>query len=138
MLSEKHRTPSLKSFLKGKILVLGRGRKRERVGERDAINNSRHDFILFFCPPPFWQWEQGKSGRSSTEMSPGCHCLAAIFLVLCATLQEKWQCCFTIKAGIAFPAFKANWARFPFTSGKRLHNISRFCSVRAPLLSRFW
>ena len=46
--SEKHRTQFLKSFLKGQNLVLGRGKKRKRVGERDSINNSRHELHRSF------------------------------------------------------------------------------------------
>lgn len=48
--SEKHRTQFLKSFLKGQNLVLGRGKKRKRVGERDSINNSRHELHRSFVP----------------------------------------------------------------------------------------
>lgn len=121
---ETHRNYSFckSHFLKKKFSLEDRENWREGYRERHWLIQQavhcEHDFVLFLCPPPLRERESGGKSKSSSmeKMSHGRSLLSEMILVLSATLQEKCHCCF---AGISSSALNANWARFPFTSGKK-------------------
>jgi len=111
-----HRTHSFWShFLKKKIWSWGMEKQRES-GREIWFHEQFTASVISFCSFVLLlsiRETVGESQNAATwrEMSHGRHCFAVTFLVLCATLQEKCERCFTITRGHFISCFTRQWSK---------------------------